>query len=210
LDQRGIRDLPNWKLFISKLKLKSRILANKKYLLNDPVVKGMNDTQWLWEFEAYAQSQEARYDEYRVVMDAWKSMLVGLLGLNLMPVEEEEGGRLRMPTQDEIMPLALIMGREEVVSTISKRLEDFKSQGEVDYQEGSGESISVEDIEEAFPDMMILEDANELKNFKFLNDPAIKKIQEAWVLPLDKKDEDIVKSNKEERKPKKSRLRIEK
>jgi hypothetical protein len=102
------------------------------------------------------------------------------------------------------------MGREEVVSTISKRLEDFKSQGEVDYQEGSGESISVEDIEEAFPDMMILEDANELKNFKFLNDPAIKKIQEAWVLPLDKKDEDIVKSNKEERKPKKSRLRIEK
>jgi len=202
--------LPHWKLYINKLRLKNKILANKKYLINDPIVQSMNDTQWLFEFESYAQSKEARYEEYKVIMDAWRNMLISLLGLNLLPIEEEEGGRLRMPTQDEIMPLSLIMGREEVVSHISKKLEDFRMQSDVDESMEIGEDTSIDEIEEAFPDLIFSDDPNAMKNFKFFHDPDIRKTQEAWVLPLDKKDEPVVKSNKEDRKPKKSRLRIEK
>ena len=205
-------DLPNWKVYISKLKLKSKILANKKYLLNDPIVQTMNDTQWYFEFESYAQSQDSRYEEYKVVMEAWKRMLISLLGLNLMPVEEEEDGRLRMPTEDEIMPLSLIMGREEVVAAISKKLDEYRDQSEVDNQMASEDYEPIDDLddlEDTLPDMIPLDDPKELKNFMFMNDPINKKIHESWVLPLDKKDEDIVKSNKESRRPNKSRLRIE-
>ena len=49
----------------------------------------MNDTQWLFELESLYAKEEQRYEEIQVLTDVARKGLVSILGLNLMPIEEE-------------------------------------------------------------------------------------------------------------------------
>jgi hypothetical protein len=64
-------------------------LARKKILSSAPEVKEMNDTQWLFELESLYAKEEQRYEEIQVLSEVARKGLVSILGLNLMPVEED-------------------------------------------------------------------------------------------------------------------------
>jgi hypothetical protein len=104
----------------------------------------MNDTQWLFELESLNYGEEKRYDELNIMAKMIREAAVSILGLNLMPIEEElpvelGGGldetgkpimRLRSPNENEIIPLAIMTGREEILSEILKRSKEMGMQDE--------------------------------------------------------------------------------
>ena len=116
--------------------------------LGDPRLKGMNDTQWLFELEAMNLQDKERYDDLKLMSEVVKKQVISMLGLNLLPVEDEETGLLRQPKEHECLPLALLMGREEVVMAIKERQEAFRVQEEVRSQlQESGESLGSSESE---------------------------------------------------------------
>jgi len=168
----------------------------------------MNDLQWLFEFESYASEREEHYEEIKTILNSFKKMFVNLLGLNILPVEEEEGGRLRLPGDEEIMPLALIAGNEGFVTTVSERWKDYKEQQEADEAYVDEEYVSIEEVEESLPDVVFPEDPEEFRKFLIWNSPETRRINETMVKPLEKDSEESVKSNIS-RIPKKSRVQVD-
>lgn len=175
-------------------------MAKKGYLINDPVVQSMNDLQWLFEFESYAQERTEKYEDIKTIMLSLKKMIINLLGLNIMPLEEEDGGRLRLPTDDEIMPFSLIAGNEGFVTTVGDRWKDYKAQQENDKAEIE-QSVAVydtiEEYEATLPDREVVfpDDPEEFRKFMLWNSPETKRVMETWVKPLEKEPENEVKSN---------------
>jgi len=106
-------------------------LTKRQIPIGDPRIKGMNDTQWVFELEAMNKEDLDRYKDIELMADIVKDQVVSMLGLNLCPVEDEETGLLRMPTPDEIMPLSVMTGRDDVLSMIKDRTEQLHTQQEV-------------------------------------------------------------------------------
>jgi hypothetical protein len=102
--------------------------------LGDPRLKGMNDTQWVFELEAMNLQDKERYDELRLLSDITKKQIISMLGLNLLPVEDEKTGLLRQPEEHECLPLAIMLGRDDILSAIKERQEQYGTQEEVRMQ----------------------------------------------------------------------------
>jgi hypothetical protein len=178
----------------------------------------MNDTQWLFELESLYAKEEQRYEEIQVLSEVARKGLVSILGLNLMPVEEdiplesidEEyvgaiGGeriltKLRHPKDHEFLPLSILMGREEIIAEIIKRQQELHDQEELDSKEESGEIVHMTPEElDAFMndgvdegDMVFLEDAVDLEKQMIWQSEEIQKINKALVKPMSDKDNDLL------------------
>lgn len=99
--------------------------------LGDPRLKGMNDTQWVFELEAMNLQDKERYDELRMLSDITKKQIISMLGLNLLPVEDEKTGLLRQPEEHECLPLAVMLGRDDILAAIKQRQDEYRTQEEV-------------------------------------------------------------------------------
>jgi hypothetical protein len=91
----------------------------------------MNDTQWIFELESMNLQEKQRYDDIRTISEAVRKQVVSMLGLNLLPVEDERTGRLRLPGDEECLPLVLLIGNDNVLAAIKSRTEEYINQQEV-------------------------------------------------------------------------------
>lgn len=135
-------------------------MTKRQVPIGDPRIKGMNDTQWVFEMEALNKEDSERYEDIRMMAEVAKDQFVSALGLNLCPIEDPVTGLLRMPESHEIMPLAVMTGRDDVLGMIKERHEDFINQEEVraqlaqegeDYDDGIVE-LSPEELQQFMED----------------------------------------------------------
>ena len=178
----------------------------------------MNDTQWLFELESLYAKEEQRYEEIQVLTDVARKGLVSILGLNLMPIEEEVPvedrdieyvgaigedkvfTKLRQPKDHEFLPLSILMGREEIIAEIVKRQQELQDQDELDAKEESGESVHMtpDELDDFMNDglddgdMVFLDSAVDLEKKMLWESEETQKINRALVLPMSAKDNDLL------------------
>jgi len=182
----------------------------------------MNDTQWLFELESMYAREEQRYEEMKVLFKLVKQSLVELLGLNLMPVEDEipvEGQlntsalgdekvfrRLRQPKENEILPLSILLGNPEIVAEIVKRQQELHTQQDIEERQSKGEVVQMTPDELdgfmkeglAEGDIEFLDDIDQIKQSALVDSPEFKWMHEMFVKPLSEKDEDPIFGGKDE------------
>jgi hypothetical protein len=107
--------------------LKARVLNNKQILVSDPRLKDMNPVRWAFEIEAQDIAETHRVEEYKAIFDIVRDSLISVLGVNLMPVENEDGS-YRQPKDYEFIPLAFWMGREEIIKEVVARQKAYFDQ----------------------------------------------------------------------------------
>lgn len=98
----------------------------------------MNDVQMIAELECLQMKEERRGEEIKAV----RNSIINILGLNMVPIEDTTTGKLRMPEEHEIMPLAALIGNPEMLSQIGKKHQEMSQQKQVEEdleREGSGE-----------------------------------------------------------------------
>lgn len=167
--------------------------------MSDPAVQRMTETQWTFELVGLVERDKRRYDDISSIMKTSRSSLIDILGLNLMPVEEdfvdEEGQvykKLRKPSDDEVMPLSLMCGNETVLSEISKLHKELKSQEELDDKLKRGEAVQMtpEELDSFMDDGDIVFPDNpaDLERHLKWNSEENKQILSGMVLPLEEKD----------------------
>ena len=122
--------------------------------LGDPRLQGMNDTQWVFELEAMNLQDKERYDDLRLLADIVKKQVINMLGLNLLPVEDETTHLLRQPEENECLPLAVMVGRDDILMAIKQRQEEYQTQEKVreqlaasDVLQDTGESVDTGVVE---------------------------------------------------------------
>jgi len=71
---------------------------------------------------------EEKFERANEIAKVVRTELLNMLGLNLMPVEDEETGLLRAPEVEECVPLALAIGRDEFVQMVLEKRDEFATQ----------------------------------------------------------------------------------
>jgi len=116
----------------------------------------MNRTRWL--FEAY-QVRLADEETVKVtqlaseqIFIALKKLLVGLLGLNIPPIEQPDPSDpekkiLRWAKDDEFTPLLLAIARRDFFGAIMEQISDLQKQEEVQGKTGDLDQFGEEDLE---------------------------------------------------------------
>lgn len=102
--------------------------------MGDPRLKGMNDTQWVFELEAMNLQDVERLDDLRVLSKIVRHQVVTMLGLNILPVEDEETHLLREPEDSECLPLVAFIGREDILTAIKQKRDEYENQQVVQAQ----------------------------------------------------------------------------
>jgi len=102
--------------------------------VGDPRLKGMNDTQWVFELEAMNVQEKQHYDDIRMISENVRRQVISMLGLNLLPVEDPETKLLRPPEDHECLPLVALIGRDDALQTIKTRQDEYQVQREVQKQ----------------------------------------------------------------------------
>jgi len=165
-------------------------------LINDPLVREMNETQWMFELESLRLSEEDRVKEIKEVLDVFMASMANMLGLDLMPFREEDG-TLRQPTREEYIPLSLLVARREWLKELGEAMQEFMAQEQIAEELDSppaGTVTSLEELEELEAqqkeiemagDIEFPEDQEDLRKFMKWNSPRNKFIQDNIVLPLE-------------------------
>jgi len=88
-------------------------------------------------------AEEDRVEELKAIFDIVKSTTIRLLGLNINPVDDEDG-RLRPPEDTEIIPLSIFCGTEAVLSGVLERNKQMVEQDkiEAEIESGAGGPVS--------------------------------------------------------------------
>lgn len=132
----------------------------------------MNDTQLIAELECLYMKEESRAKEIELL----KNSIINILGLNMVPVNDPVTGKLRMPEENEIMPLAALIGSPELLSEVAKKHQEMMEEQKVEEElelEGLGE------VKEWTPEE--LEDfINEDSEFDFIDDPEAFRKHMIW------------------------------
>ncbi len=162
----------------------------------------MNETKWMFEYEVLRMKEERRAEEVGTLFKAIRKELLNILGLNLMPMEDEDG-LLRRPTENEYIPLAVMTAREGFIEAFVQRNDDLRQQEEaakdLENEEvlGKSEAMSEEELDEFMKDdIVFLDDPEELKKYAVRAAPETKWLNENVVKPL--AEEAKVKQEKEE------------
>ena len=176
----------------------------------------MNDTQWLFELESLYAKEEQRWEELQVLSNYFRKGMVNLLGLNLMPIEEEIPfeerdpeylgamgeekifTRLRRATEDEIIPLSMLIGSPEIIGEIAKKRKLLADQEELEEKEAKGEIVEMTPDEldafmnEGLPeeDIQFIDSPAELEKRLMWESEETQKLNAALVKPLTEKDKD--------------------
>jgi len=140
----------------------------------------MNDTRWLFELESLQIDEEEKMENMKLVLEYAKKLGITLLGLNMLPVTDEETGLLRMPNDDEVLPLAALTANESVLSQIGKLQEEMSVQDSISQElDMEDDEIPLEILEENEGDIEFLDDPSQLSQFSTLG---------GLVQPLEEKD----------------------
>jgi len=188
-----------WKNFAAKVKLKAEVLRRKKILISNPDIQNMNDTQWLFELESIYSGEEKKYEDIMDMFKITKAGLISLLGLNVMPISEVVGEddfgekivRLRSAGENEFLPLSMLCGSPEIISEVVKKLEELRTQDDVDQEIESGEMLDIDVLEQRLaevnnPDIPeFFNSPEEMRLHMYKNNPLNKAILESMVSPLD-------------------------
>jgi len=76
-------------------------------------------------------AEEERGEELKAVFDIVKSATIKLLGLDINPVEDENG-RLRHPEDNEILPLSILCGSETILHEVLERNKQLAEQDKIE------------------------------------------------------------------------------
>jgi len=130
----------------------------------------MNATQWLWEAESMAIAEEDRVEELEAIFDIVKSTTIRLLGLNINPIEEEDG-RLRPPEDTEIIPLSIWSGNEVILKEVLERnkqmVEQDKTEAGIESgSEGSASDMSADELDALMNDFGDIEFDDDRTSFE--------------------------------------------
>lgn len=162
----------------------------------------MNETCWAFECETLRLKEERRADELGMIFKAVRRELINLLGLNMMPFEDQETGRLRRAGEDEYVPLAVLTAREGMVEAFIQKNEEYEQQEkaakDVEFEEQTGqtEMLSPEELDEFMgQDLVFLDDPEELKRRAALAAPETKWVSANVVKALEAEKE--AKNNKD-------------
>lgn len=126
------------------------------------------------------REDERKYEELRTITTVVKKSVINMLGLNLMPMEDEETGLLRLPEDHESLPLIYGLGSPETVSAILKKREEYFIQEQTRLQVDSGEmpvAAGHEPVQELTPEEL---DEFMKGDIDFENDPDELKESLAW------------------------------
>ena len=190
------------------------MLANKQVLISDPIVKNMNETQWLFEFEGMRFAEEQKVEEYKALISFIKKGVVSILGLDLLPVEEsvessidgETITRYRRPNDNEILPLTIYLGQEGILSEVAKRHQELEEQEKAEIastqETSSGEFVSHQLTPEELDDLIGLDPdaesditfpvgSEEARKQAIWNSPATKSYLTNGLMDIRDKDKDL-------------------
>lgn len=79
----------------------------------------MTSTQWLFEYFSLKEKERDEFELVESTFKAFRRMLVGLLGLDLLKNKDEIE-----ENKESFIPMSLLAGRREVVETILKQWKD--------------------------------------------------------------------------------------
>lgn len=168
--------------------MKSKILAKKNRLISDPVVRDMNSTQWAFEYLSYIEEQDKRYNEIETLADLVRSGVINLLGLNIVPIEEETDGikRLRPPEDHEFTPLATLLASPEMLKAVMDKHNELAMQKQVDTDLAKEKDVlTAEDIDEQLADIEFMESAEDLLKKAAWSSPRAKEMRKLLIGNLD-------------------------
>lgn len=154
-------------------------------LITDPTVGMMNPTKWLFEYEALCMQEEQKYEDVVNLYKATRTGLINILGLDLLPIEGEDG-KLRRMKDGEFIPLSMLIAREDIMTLLSERLEDLKTSEEVDKEiESEIEEMTSEELEGFIKeDIVFLDDPEEMKRRLAMASPESKWVLKTVIKPL--------------------------
>jgi len=174
----------------------------------------MNSTRWLFEYESARFEEENKYEDYRFFMKALKKTLLHIYGLDIVPVEGDDG-LLRRTDDDEFIPLSLIVGRREWVKDVGEKFQEFQAQEEAKIKPVEIDSLEDLEVVEEFDDGDILfDDPEEMRKHAIWNSPQSKYIREHEIDYVDEDGneidkEDLFKKDEEKKDINRSRLTID-
>lgn len=178
------------------------MLESKGVLISDPIVSNMNETKWMFEYEVLKIKEERKAEDIGTMFKAIRKELLNILGLNLMPMEDENG-LLRRPDENEYIPLAVMTAREGFIEAFVQRNDDLRQQEEaakeLENEEtlGVSESMSEEELDEFMKDdIVFLDDPVELQKYairmapetQWINNNVIKPLEEEKKVILEKEE----------------------
>lgn len=167
-------------------------------MISDPIVSNMNETKWMFEYEVLRMKEERRAEEVGTMFKAIRKELLNILGLNLMPMEDENG-LLRRPDENEYIPLAVMTAREGFIEAFVQRNDDLKQQEEaakdLENEEtlGVSDAMSEEELDEFMKDEVVfLDDPAELQKYAVRSSPETKWINNNVIKPLEEEKKVIL------------------
>lgn len=166
-------------------------------LVTDPRFQEMNETQILWELENVREMDREKYEEFINIGKIVRQSVINVLGLNLMPIEDEEGNLRRM-REGEFMPLMMGVGQPELLKSIVEKMQ------ELDVIEKEAENIELEtdpgyegdrpmtpeelDSFMSGGDIEFVDDPEEFEKYVAWNSVEAHKIRESLIKPLEDDD----------------------
>ncbi|RLI87335.1 MAG: hypothetical protein DRP01_02180, partial [Archaeoglobales archaeon] len=100
-------------------------MSKRQIPIGDPRIRDMNDTQWVFELEVLNRDEAKRLEDIELMAEMTREQVSSMLGINLCPVEDEKTGLLRMPKPEESIPLAFMIGRDDVLTMIKERQDEY-------------------------------------------------------------------------------------
>lgn len=162
----------------------------------------MTETAWVFEYETLKIKEEKKADELGVIFKAVRQELINILGLNLMPMEDEDG-KLRRAKENEYIPMSIMTAREGFVEAFIQRNEELtnveKAEQQLEEEEKTGKSemMSEDELDDFLQeDITFLDDPEELAKYAVRTSPDTQWINNNIVVPLETEAE--IKKSKEE------------
>jgi len=115
---------------------------------------------------------------------AAKKMVVNLLGLNLVPVTDQETGNLRRPEDHEIIPLAMLTASPEMLKTIIEQNQALVEQDEAleSDEDQKVTELTPDELDAMFSDdLVFLNNPEELEKKLVMESPETKRLVEQLV-----------------------------
>lgn len=173
-------------------------------MISDPVVRDMNDSRWIFEWEGLLLTEEEKREEFIDLFELFKKSIINILGLDITPVLDEETGMLRRPNKDEFLPLSVLCGRKEIVNEMSTKISDMIEQEENPPSNTIGSLEELEELERSQlddGDIEFSDDPEALRKFLAWNSQEAKYIRKHVIETIpdepDNTDQVVEQSNDE-------------
>ena len=180
---------------VAEIRAKSKICTKKRIPITDPRIQELNETQLVLEMEGLNIAEEERYEDLASIFKLTRTTAINLLGLNLLPVEDEETGLLRRREDHEIIPLMIGTCREDLAKEIAEKTQDLVMQEEIKEKVDSGEvegteGMTADEFDEFMnADIEFMDDESEIQRRAIVNSPEYQYVAKNIVKQLSEDEE---------------------